>query len=111
MGKDSDFQMYHLVSRSRLRRLGSAFALPGKKTLRAWNRIWTKGTEVDLPVYQRPLAMLLSLGFYSSMLAGQLGSALFRNFQTLPATEALPDRSVAASEAQMKMKLMRLGSK
>ena len=95
---DSDFQMFHLVSRSRLRRFGSAFALPSKKILRAWNRIWTKGREVDLPVYQRPLAMLLSLGFYSSMLAGQLGSALFRSFQTLPATETLPDRSVTASE-------------
>jgi hypothetical protein len=94
MGMDSDFQMFHLVSRARLRRLGAAFAFAGKKILRAWARIWTKGTEVDLPVYQRPLAMLLSLGFYSSMLVGQLGSALFRSFQTLPATDALPDRSV-----------------
>ena len=102
MGMDGDFQMFHLVSRSRLRRLGSAFVLPNKKNLRAWNRIWTKGREVDLPVYQRPLAILLSLCFYSSMLAGQLGSALFRSFQDLPATDTLPDRSVTSSEAQMK---------
>jgi hypothetical protein len=101
MGMDNDFQVFHLVSRSRLRRLGSAFLLPSQKTLRAWKRIWMKGGEVGLPAYQRPLAMALSLCFHSSMLTGQLGSALFRNFPTLPATEALPDRSVAVPEVRI----------
>lgn len=101
MGMDGDFQMFHLVSRFRLRRLGAAFALPGKKLFRAWTRIWTKGSEVGLPAYQRPLAMLLALGFYSSMLAGQFGSALFRSFQTLPATDALPERGVSDKLARL----------
>lgn len=102
MGMDNDFQMFHLVSRSRLRRIGWAFVLPGKKSFWAWNRIWKRGREVDLPAYQHPLAMLVSLVFYSSMLAGQLCSALIRSFPTLPATDALPDRSVAVSELQIR---------
>lgn len=84
MGLDNDFQVFHLVSRSRLRRLASAFLLPGKKTLRAWKRIWTKGGEVGLPRYQRPLAILFSSLFHASMFAGQLASALFRQFAPLP---------------------------
>lgn len=101
MGLDNDFQVFHLVSQSRLRRLWSAFVLPTQKTLRAWKRIWTKGAEVGLPTYQRPLALLLSLGFHVSMMAGQLVSALFRSFQTLPATGILPNRSAPVAGIQV----------
>ena len=102
MGMDNDFQVFHLVSRSRFRRLWSAFLLPAKKTLRAWKRIWTKGGEVGLPTYQRPLALLLSLGFHSSMMAGQLVSAVFRGFPPLPATQTLPDRSAPVPGVQVR---------
>lgn len=94
MGQDHDFQVFHLVSRSRLRRLGAAYLLPGKKLLRACKRISTRGDEVGLPTYQRPLAMLLASMFHASMFVGQLTSALFRQFERLPSAEPLPDRSV-----------------
>jgi hypothetical protein len=102
MGMDNDFQMFHLTSQSRLIRVESAFVLPVRKVLWACNRICKKRDEVDLPAYQLPLAILVSLVFYSSMFAGQLCSALFRSFPALPATSALPDRSATVSEPKIR---------
>lgn len=83
-GTDRDVQVYHDVTQSRLGRLGYAFYFWGKKVLRSWSRIWTKGHEVDLPVWQRPAAMVLSLLFFTVALAGELYSAATRSFEPLP---------------------------
>ena len=40
--------------------------------------------KVELPVWQRPAAMLVGLGFYGIGLAGELGSAVTRSFEPLP---------------------------
>lgn len=83
-GLDRDFQAYHTVSRSRVRRIGHAFHFFGKKVGRALSRIWTKGSKVDLPVWQRPSASIIALGFFKIALAGELKSALTRSFPPLP---------------------------
>jgi len=36
---------------------------------------------VDLPVWQRPAAMAVSLGFYGVSLVAEIGSALTRRFE------------------------------
>ena len=97
MGMDRDFQMYHTGTHSRLGRLGLAFSIPIKKATRACRRILTKGDQVDLPRWQRPLAMGIAVGFYSTMLAGQLFSATVRSFTPLPATAATGDERRSAS--------------
>jgi hypothetical protein len=80
---DRDFQAYHTVTSSRLGRIGYSFVFFGGKLARSWYRIWAKGSEVDLPVWQRPAAMVLSLGFFGAALIGQLQSAFTRSFQPL----------------------------
>ena len=83
-GLDRDFQAYHTVTQSRLGRLGYSFWFWAKKVGRSWYRIWVKGSEVDLPVWQRPAAMLISLGFFTLALAGELYSSVSRSFKPLP---------------------------
>lgn len=83
-GMDRDFQGFHTVSHSRLRRLGYAFRYFAKKVRRSWSNIINKGSKVDLPVWQRPAAMAISLGFYFIALIGQLVSASTRDFGPLP---------------------------
>lgn len=82
-GLDRDFQGFHTVSQSRLGRTGYAFRYFGKKVRRSWSNIIRKGAKVDLPVWQRPAAMAISLGFFSIALAGELTSALTRDFEPL----------------------------
>lgn len=84
-GMDRDFQGYYTVSRSRLGRLGYALKYFAKKLRRSWSNIINKGSRVDLPVWQRPAAMAISLGFFSIALVGELWSALTRDFGPLPA--------------------------
>ena len=84
-GLDRDFQGFHTVSRSRLARIGYAFRFFAKKLGRSWSRIATKGQAVDLPLWQRPFAMLITLGFFGLALIAQIGSALTRSFAPLPA--------------------------
>ena len=83
-GMDRDFQAYHTVTRSRLGRLGYAFQYFGKKVRRSWSNIINKGMKVDLPAWQRPAAMAISLGFFLIALAGQIASVLTRSFVSLP---------------------------
>lgn len=83
-GMDRDYQAFHTITTSRIGRLGYSFVFFAKKLGRSWYRIWAKGGEVDLPVWQRPAAMVLSLGFFGVALFGQLQSALTRSFQPLP---------------------------
>lgn len=85
-GLDRDFQAFHTITRSRAGRFGYAFKFFASKLARSWSRILTKGHEVDLPVWQRPFAMGLSLLYFFATLAGQLYSSLGRSFAPLPAT-------------------------
>jgi hypothetical protein len=84
MGLDRDYQAFHTATTSRIGRLAFAFKFFGGKVGKSWWRIWRNGNEVDLPVWQRPAAMLVSLGFYGIGLAGELGSAVTRSFEPLP---------------------------
>lgn len=83
MGLDRDYQAFQTATRSRPGRVGHAFSFFGKKVGKSWGRIWTRGAAVDLPVWQRPAAMLVTLGFYGIGLAGELKSAVSRDFPPL----------------------------
>jgi hypothetical protein len=83
-GLDRDFQGFQTVSRSRFRRLGYAFQYFAKKVRRSWSNIVKKGSKVDLPVWQRPAAMVISLGFFLVAFVAQITSALTRDFEPLP---------------------------
>ncbi len=85
MGLDRDYQAFQTVTRSRAGRLGHAFSFFGKKVGKSWGRIATKGKSVDLPLWQRPMAMAITLGFYGIGLVGEIKSALTRDFAPLPA--------------------------
>jgi hypothetical protein len=88
MGLDRDYQAFQTATRSRLGRLAFAFRFFGGKVGKSWWRIWTRGKSVDLPVWQRPGAMLVSFGFYGVGLAGEIKSALTRSFEPLPPPRA-----------------------
>ena len=94
MGMDRDYQAFQTATRSRVGRLGFAFKFFGGKVGKSWWRIWTRGKNVDLPVWQRPGAMAIILGFYGVGLAGEIGSALSRSFEPLPK----PERKAEASK-------------
>ena len=85
MGMDRDYQAFQTATRSRLGRVAFALQFFGKKVGKSWSRIVRKGGKVDLPVWQRPAAMLVTLGFYGIGLAGEIKSALTRDFEPLPA--------------------------
>jgi hypothetical protein len=84
-GTDRDFQVFHTLTPSRAGRIAYGFYFLASKVGRAWWRIWTKGGEVELPVWQRPAAMLIALGFFGAAFAGELASAVSRRFPPLPA--------------------------
>jgi hypothetical protein len=96
MGMDRDYQAFQTATRSRLGRLAFAFKFFGGKVGKSWWRIWTRGREVDLPVWQWPGAMAIILGFYGVGLAGEIGSALTRSFEPLPS----PDNKRATRNAR-----------
>lgn len=83
-GRDRDVQLWHMGARSRPSRAGRALWYWARKVGRGWWRIWTKGAEVALPVWQRPAAMLVPLAFYTTALVGALSSAATRSFESLP---------------------------
>jgi hypothetical protein len=58
-----------------------------------------KGGSVDLPIWQRPAAMLIALGFYGIALVAQLWSALTRSFVPLPTSRAVPRFRVEPASA------------
>jgi len=98
MGLDRDYQAFQTATRSRMGRLGFALKFFGGKVGKSWWRIWTRGKNVDLPVWQRPAAMAIIFGFYGLGLVGELGSALTRSFEPLPAPKkAKPPKSRAAT--------------
>ncbi|HSQ99987.1 MAG TPA: glycosyltransferase [Sphingomicrobium sp.] len=84
MGMDRDYQAFQSSTRSRAGRLAFAFRFFAGKVGKSWWRIWTRGKYVDLPIWQRPAAMVIILGFYGIGLAGEMKSALTRSFEPLP---------------------------
>jgi len=84
MGTDRDYQAFQTATRSRLGRLAFAFKFFGGKVGKSWWRIWTRGRNVELPLWQRPGAMAIVLGFYGVGLVGEMASALTRSFEPLP---------------------------
>jgi hypothetical protein len=97
-GMDRDFQAFHTVGRSRLKRVGHALGFFAKKVGRAWSRILRKGKAVELPVWQRPAAMGIALAFFTIALVAELASALGRSFEPLPARQP-PSRSDLSAAA------------
>jgi hypothetical protein len=82
-GLDRDFQAFHTVTPTRLGRLAYAFRFLASKVVRAWSRILRKGGEVGLPLWRRPFAMALALGYFELLFVAQLWSALTRSFEPL----------------------------
>jgi hypothetical protein len=80
MGLDRDYQAFQTGTRSRVGRFGYSFEFFGGKVGKSWGRIIAKGGEVDLPVWQRPASMAVTLGFYGVSLIAEIGSALTRSF-------------------------------
>lgn len=87
MGMDRDYQAFQTATRSRVGRLRFAFKFFGGKVGKSWWRIWTRGKNVELPMWQRPAAMAIILGFYGVGLVGEIASAFSRSFEPLPKPE------------------------
>jgi hypothetical protein len=85
MGLDRDYQAFQTATRKRPGRVAFAFGFFAKKVAKSWSRIIKKGAKVDLPVWQRPAAMGVTLGFYGVALVAEIKSALTRDFEPLPA--------------------------
>ena len=87
MGMDRDYQAFQTATRSRIGRLGFAFKFFGGKVgERAGGASGREAEHVDLPVWQRPAAMAIILGFYGVGLAGEIGSASHAQFRTASQT-------------------------
>lgn len=84
MGLDRDYFAFQLATHNRVGRIGYAFKSFAGKVGKSWWRIWTRGRKVELPIWQRPAAMLITLGFYGVGLVGEIKSALTRSFEPLP---------------------------
>lgn len=83
-GFDSDFVTYHTRTKSRAGRLGYAFVHYAKKLARAGKRILLRGDVVGMPWYERPFALLIALGYFTVLLAGQITSSVTRSLDPLP---------------------------
>jgi hypothetical protein len=83
MGMDRDYQAFQTETRNRLGRVGFAFRFFGRKVGKSWLRILKKGRKVDLPIWQIPAAMAVMMAFYGIGLAGEIKSALTRDFEPL----------------------------
>lgn len=83
-GMDSDFLGFQSGHRSRVGRLAYAFRYFSRKLLRSWKNIVRHGEQVGLPLWQRPVAMIISLVYYLVTLVGQLSSVATRHFEPLP---------------------------
>jgi len=83
-GSDRDYQIFQENTHSRLGRIGHAFQFLGKKTARAWSRIVRKGSSVELPVVQRPVAMAIAFTYYSIATVSSVTRALTRSYEPLP---------------------------
>lgn len=84
-GLDRDFQAFQTVAPSRSGRLGHAARFFASKLARSWARILVKGGEVGLPVWQRPAAMAIALGYFGLLFTAETWSAATRSFAPIPA--------------------------
>ena len=93
-GAHGPWESIVLTRRSRLRparALGGLhirFKFFGGKVAKSWWRIWSRGKNVDLPIWQRPAAMAIILGFYGIGFAGEISSAIARTFEPIPKVES-----------------------
>lgn len=87
-GLDRDYQGAQTISQSHLRRLGFAFQFWGHKCKRATRRIFKLGGEVGLPLWQRPLGVLVAWGYFTILLVAQIYAALTRSYAPLPSSLA-----------------------
>jgi hypothetical protein len=94
MGLDRDYFAFQMATHNRIGRVGYALKSFGGKVGKSWWRIWTRGRNVDLPVWQRPAAMLITLGFYGVALISEIGSSLSRSFEPLPKPEISEEREI-----------------
>lgn len=85
-GLDRDFQGAQTISHDRWKRVQFAGHFFTKKTKRARRRIFAKRKEVNLPLWQAPIAVMLAYGYYFILFVTQLFSALTRSYQPLPPT-------------------------
>ena len=99
MGMDRDYQAFQTATRSRVGRIGFAFKFFGGKVGKSWWRIWIRGKNVDLPLWQRPAAMAIVLGFYGVGLVAEIASSVSRSFEPLPKAETAPRKRVTARKA------------
>jgi hypothetical protein len=84
-GHDRDFQGAQVRGLGRVGRAGYVCGFAAAKIGRAFWRIAGKGGEVELPLWQRPAAMLLALGYYELVAIGGVWSALTRAYEPLRA--------------------------
>lgn len=97
IGLDRDFYVSHTHKSSRLGRIARAFGFFFSRAARAWWRILTKRKSVSLPLWQVPGAMVVSLAYSVSLLAGQLWSALSRGHDDVIELKRPADATVAPS--------------
>jgi hypothetical protein len=89
-GFDSDFVTYHTRTRNRVGHFHYSFVHFAKKLGRAWYRILFRAHVVGMPLWERPFALCVALGYFGILLAAQIWSALTRRFKPL-----LPVRPLA----------------
>jgi hypothetical protein len=82
-GMDSDFVAFHRRTRSHAGRFFYSFVHFAKRLGRAWNRILFRASTVGMPWWERPLALLVALGYYGILLIAQIVSSLTRTFEPL----------------------------
>ncbi|MBA3668653.1 MAG: glycosyltransferase [Sphingomonas sp.] len=83
-GLDADFLAFHTRTSHSLGRFAYAFVDLAKSLTRAWYRILFRAEAVEMPVWERPFALLVALTYYLLRLVAQLGSSLTRHFDPLP---------------------------
>ena len=83
-GLDRDFHGFHMITRSRLGRIGYACRFFAREVVRSWSRIIRKRRSVDLPAWQVPAAMAIAFGFFAIIFTAQFVSAVGRGHEVLP---------------------------
>lgn len=96
-GRDNDFLARFEGGKSRTGRIAAGFRHFGRKVGKGWWRIWRRGKDVNLPVWQRPAAMLIVLGFYTTTLIGHLSSTFTRDFALSPRLQQNSRRTEATA--------------
>jgi len=83
-GFDNDFVVYHTRAANRLGRVAYSFVHFFKKMARASYRIVFRGDTVGMSKLERPFALVVPLGYFGILLAGEIWSSITRRFTPLP---------------------------